>query len=80
MQLVLFLAVVESATSDEWTLGLLVRSWNVGGEGTAAVVFDWERSCLEVVFEALNPDTMEFFLGTFTPTPSQATSNLISSA
>lgn len=51
---------LEKGSSD--AAGLLIRSWNVGGEGTAAIVFDWERSCLEVVFEALNPETMEFFL------------------
>lgn len=51
---------LEKGSSD--AAGLLIRSWRVGGEGTAAIVFDWERSCLEVVFEALNPETMEFFL------------------
>jgi len=52
--------VLMKGSSD--AAGLLIRSWRVGGEGTAAIVFDWERSCLEVVFEALNPETMEFFL------------------
>lgn len=52
---------LEPGTSE--AAGILIRSWRVGGEGTAAIVFDWERSCLEIVFEALNPDTMEFYLG-----------------
>eukprot|EP00210_Caulerpa_lentillifera_P005074 g4847.t1 len=51
---------LERGTSE--AAGLLIRSWRVGGEGTAAIVFDWERSCLDVVFEALDPETMEFYL------------------
>ena len=30
--------------------GLLFRSWNAGGEGSASVVYDWDRNVLEVVF------------------------------
>ncbi|GMH35060.1 hypothetical protein BSKO_02928 [Bryopsis sp. KO-2023] len=42
--------------------GLLLRSWHVAGEGCAAIVFDWDHRKLEVVFEAVNPETMEFCL------------------
>ena len=31
--------------------GVLVRSWNAGGEGSAAIVIDWESGVLEAVFE-----------------------------
>lgn len=31
--------------------GLLLRSWNAGGDGNAAILFDWERNVLEAVFE-----------------------------
>ena len=31
--------------------GVLVRSWNAGGEGSAAIVVDWEAGVLEAVFE-----------------------------
>ena len=31
--------------------GVLVRSWNAGGEGSAAIVVDWESGVLEAVFE-----------------------------
>jgi len=31
--------------------GLLLRSWNAGGEGNAAILVDWERNMLETVFE-----------------------------
>lgn len=50
-------------SSFERIAGLLIRTWLAGGEGTAAIVFDWDRSTLEVIFEALDPDTMEFDLG-----------------
>lgn len=36
---------------DAAACGVLVRSWNAGGEGSAVVVYSWERSALEVVFE-----------------------------
>ena len=36
--------------------GLLFRSWNAGGEGSAAIVFDWERNVLEAVFEGAGLD------------------------
>jgi len=32
--------------------GLLIRSWHAGGEGGAALLYDWERGVLECVFEA----------------------------
>lgn len=51
---------LERGSSD--AAGLLLRSWHIGGEGSAAIVFDWERNSLEVVFEAVDPDTMEFCL------------------
>lgn len=44
------------------TVGILLRSWNQAGEGGAAVLFNWETSLLEVVFEALDPATMSFSL------------------
>jgi beta-fructofuranosidase len=44
------------------TVGVLLRSWQQGGEGGAAVLFNWETSLLEVVFEALDPATMTFSL------------------
>ena len=36
--------------------GVLFRSWNAGGEGSAAIVFDWERNVLEAVFEGAGLD------------------------
>lgn len=44
------------------TVGVLLRSWHQAGEGGAAVLFNWETSLLEVVFEALDPATMTFSL------------------
>ncbi|WIA41557.1 hypothetical protein OEZ86_008923 [Tetradesmus obliquus] len=44
------------------TVGVLLRSWHQGGEGGAAVLFNWESGLLEVVFEALDPATMSFSL------------------
>lgn len=38
--------------------GLLVRSWHAGGEGGAALLYDWERGVLECVFEAGTGDDM----------------------
>ncbi len=35
---------------------MLFRSWNAGGEGSAAIVFDWERNVLEAVFEGAGLD------------------------
>ncbi|KAK9916361.1 hypothetical protein WJX75_001798 [Coccomyxa subellipsoidea] len=31
--------------------GVLLRSWNAGGEGSAAILLDWERNVLEAIFE-----------------------------
>ncbi len=31
--------------------GVLLRSWDAGGEGSAAILLDWERGVLEAVFE-----------------------------
>ena len=31
--------------------GLLVRSWDAGEEGGAAIVYDWERNWLEAIFQ-----------------------------
>lgn len=31
--------------------GLLLRSWNAGGEGSAAILVDWENCKLEAIFE-----------------------------
>ncbi len=36
---------------DATAAGLLLRSWNAGGEGGAAILYDWERGVLEAVFE-----------------------------
>lgn len=44
------------------TVGIFLRSWNQAGEGGAAVLYNWESSLLEVVFEALDPATMTFSL------------------
>lgn len=44
------------------TVGVFLRSWQQGGEGGAAVLFNWESGLLEVVFEALDPATMTFSL------------------
>jgi len=44
------------------TVGILLRSWHQGGEGGAAVLYNWETSLLEVVFEAMDPTTMTFSL------------------
>lgn len=40
--------------------GVLLHSWHVSGEGSAVIIFDWDRRNLEVVFEAVDPETMEF--------------------
>ena len=53
---------------DASAAGMLLRSWNAGGEGGTAVLYDWERGVLEAVFEGgggmdlatqtdLDPDT-----------------------
>ncbi len=31
--------------------GVLLRSWDAGGEGSAAILLDWERNVLEAIFE-----------------------------
>ena len=31
--------------------GLLFKSWNAGGEGSAAILFDFDNNVLEAVFE-----------------------------
>lgn len=31
--------------------GVLLRAWNAGGEGSAAILLDWERNVLEAIFE-----------------------------
>ena len=31
--------------------GCCLRSWNAGGEGGTAILYDWERGVLEAVFE-----------------------------
>ena len=36
---------------DAAAAGLLLRSWNAGGEGGTAILYDWERGVLEAVFE-----------------------------
>jgi len=36
---------------DAVAAGVLVRSWAAGGEGSAAIVVDWEAGVLEAVFE-----------------------------
>ena len=35
-----------------------MRSWHAGGEGGAALLYDWERGVLECVFEAGTGDDM----------------------
>lgn len=42
--------------------GFILQSYNAGGEGAAAVLYDWESRQLEVVFEALDPETLQFSL------------------
>ncbi|KAF8056752.1 BFRUCT3 [Scenedesmus sp. PABB004] len=44
------------------TVGVLLRSWHQGGEGGAAVLFNWGSGLLEVVFEALDPCSLAFSL------------------
>ena len=34
-------------------MGLLFQSWKAGGEGSAAILFDFDRNILEAVFEVL---------------------------
>ncbi|KAK9810230.1 hypothetical protein WJX72_007025 [[Myrmecia] bisecta] len=41
--------ILERGTAS--AAGLLFRSWNAGGEGSAVVVYDWERNVLEAIFE-----------------------------
>lgn len=40
--------------------GVLLHSWHVSGEGSAVIIFDWDRRKLEVIFEAVDPETMDF--------------------
>ncbi|KAJ9506637.1 hypothetical protein QJQ45_018294 [Haematococcus lacustris] len=42
--------------------GLLLRAWQAGQEGSAALLYCWDTQILEVVFEALDPETHEFSL------------------
>jgi len=42
------------------TVGIMLHSLQQGGEGGAAVLFHWETSLLEVVFEAADPATNKF--------------------
>lgn len=37
---------------DASAAGLLFQGWDAAGEGSAAIVFDWERSVLEAIYEA----------------------------
>ncbi|KAL3140314.1 hypothetical protein ABBQ38_004579 [Trebouxia sp. C0009 RCD-2024] len=37
---------------DASSAGLLFQGWDAAGEGSAAIVFDWERSVLEAIYEA----------------------------
>ncbi|KAK9821729.1 hypothetical protein WJX81_006531 [Elliptochloris bilobata] len=48
--------VLERGTAS--AAGLLVRSWHAGGEGGAALLYDWERGVLECVFEAGTGDDL----------------------
>lgn len=57
----IFLQVVFSQGTAS-TVGIFLRSWHQAGEGGAAVLYNWESSLLEVVFEALDPATMSFSL------------------
>jgi hypothetical protein len=57
-----FLVQVVFSQGSASTVGVLLRSWHGGGEGGAAVLFNWESCLLEVVFEALDPATMTFSL------------------
>jgi hypothetical protein len=43
-------------------VGVLLQAWDSANGGGAAVVFHWESSLLEVVFEALDPATMRYSL------------------
>ncbi|KAG2494572.1 hypothetical protein HYH03_007338 [Edaphochlamys debaryana] len=42
--------------------GLMLHSWREGAEGSAALLYHWDTGVLEVVFESLNPHTLEFSL------------------
>uniref|UniRef100_A0A7S3QUF1 beta-fructofuranosidase n=1 Tax=Dunaliella tertiolecta TaxID=3047 RepID=A0A7S3QUF1_DUNTE len=42
--------------------GVVLRSWQAGVEGAAAVLYCWDTGVLEVVFEALDPETHEYSL------------------
>lgn len=43
---------------DASAAGLLFQGWDAAGEGSAAIVYDWERSVLEAIYEApLEPNT-----------------------
>lgn len=37
---------------DASAAGLLFQGWDAAGEGSAAIVYDWERSVLEAIYEA----------------------------
>ena len=37
---------------DANAAGLIFQGWDAAGEGSAAIVYDWERSVLEAVYQA----------------------------
>ena len=41
---------------DASAAGLLFQGWDAAGEGSAAIVYDWERSVLEAIYEAPQQD------------------------
>ena len=41
---------------DANAAGLIFQGWDAAGEGSAAIVYDWERSVLEAVYEAPEQD------------------------
>ena len=41
---------------DANAAGLIFQGWDAAGEGSAAIVYDWERSVLEAVYEAPERD------------------------
>ena len=45
-----------SCSGDANAAGLIFQGWDAAGEGSAAIVYDWERSVLEAVYEAPERD------------------------
>eukprot|EP01026_Neomeris_dumetosa_P059679 TRINITY_DN5578_c0_g2_i1.p2 TRINITY_DN5578_c0_g2~~TRINITY_DN5578_c0_g2_i1.p2 ORF type:complete len:297 (+),score=49.88 TRINITY_DN5578_c0_g2_i1:37-891(+) len=46
--------------SSPITSGILIKSWEAGGQGGAAILYNWLEGKLEAVFESIDPATYQF--------------------